>query len=422
MPVADLMVRVAALAGLSLGSVAASAQAPHVQTAEEALAQDAGEYARQVGVPLAEAVRRLQAQQESVPATDRIREAYSGRLAGISIEHRPDYRISVLLTGSAPVADETILAGDMRVPIVFKTGARATAEHIYTAMVHHREAIAAAVPSSTGMGLDQRTGELVLMVRASEADRRGVDMLDAEVEALTGVPVRIRVLDRADVNSGVEGGARLEGVDPANGKRYACTTGFVVANGSTSGIVTAAHCPDAATYVGPDGSEEALAFGGQWGAGFQDVQVHLSREARQPLFYADSRKSIVRFVTGARARTGIRAGDAVCRRGETTGYSCAQVDLTHYAPPGDLCGGPCDPVWVTVPGPSCKGGDSGGPIFSGTIAFGLTKGGNYSRDGTCNFYYFMSTDYLPSGWGLMQAGAGYGTPVFPRPVADHLRR
>lgn len=381
----------------------ATAQAPHVQSPAEALAQDAGEYAKQIGVPLDEAMRRLRAQEESVAATDRIRRTYKNRLAGISIKHRPAFRIKVLLTGSEPVAEQAVSAGGMQVPIVFETGARATAEQIVAAMAGRREAILTVLPRLSGMGLDQSKGELVMMVRAADADLHGVEALDARMEAVTGVPVRIRVLDKGeDADSGVEGGSRLEGVDPANGKRYACTTGYVVTDGSRTGIVTAAHCPDTLTYYGPDGGPVELGFAGQWGAGHQDVQLHVSAEAQQPLFYADSRKSASRILSHSRPRTSIRAGDAVCRRGETSGYSCAQVELTDYSPPGDLCGGPCEPVWITVPGPSCRGGDSGGPIFSGNVAFGIIKGGNYSPTGKCNFYYYMSTDYLPDGWRLLQ--------------------
>jgi len=51
-------------------------------------------------------------------------------------------------------------------------------------------------------------------------------------------------------------------------------------------------------------------------------------------------------------------------------------------------------------GPTCRGGDSGGPVFSGTVAFGIAKGANYTREGGCNFYFYMSTDYLPVGWTL----------------------
>jgi hypothetical protein len=140
----------------------AAAQPPHVQTPQEALAQDAAEYARNVGVTQEEAERRLRAQAESVPVTDAIRSTYGPRLAGISIEHKPVFRIRVLLTGSAPVADRVISAGGMRVPIVFQTGARVTAQQVIAAMYRHREAIRAIV-AHDGMGHDPRTGALVVM-------------------------------------------------------------------------------------------------------------------------------------------------------------------------------------------------------------------------------------------------------------------
>ncbi|HEY0626225.1 MAG TPA: hypothetical protein VGD10_05770 [Allosphingosinicella sp.] len=379
----------------------ALAQLPRVQTEAEALAQDAGEYAKAQGVSLEEAMRRLRAQQESVAATDRIQQRFKDRLAGLVIEHRPEYRIVVLLTGDEPVADEVIAAGGMQVPVVFRTGARATRDEIVEAMKRRQAAIRAAFPNLSGMGPDQRTGELVVMVRESAAARYGTDAMRAKLEEITGVPVRLRLIDRDDVNSDIEGGARVVGVDPANGKRYACTTGFVVTDGAQTGVVTAAHCPDTLTYLDPGGGEIPLAFGGQWGWSYQDVQLHVSERAQKPLFYADTAKKTVREVATWRNRVSVRPGDIVCRRGETTGYSCSEVELVDYAPPGDLCGGPCAPTWVSVTGPSCKAGDSGGPVFSRTVAFGIVKGGNYNRDGSCNYYYFMSTDYLPAGWTLL---------------------
>nr|WP_295375250.1 hypothetical protein [uncultured Sphingosinicella sp.] len=372
--------------------------APRLQSGVEALRQDAAEYARYNGVSVEEGMRRLRAQEESVAATDRLQLTYRDRLAGISIEHRPDYRISVLLTGAEPVADQTILAGGLSVPVSFRTGAAATREQVVAALTQHHLAIRDIVPREQGMGFDPRTGELVVLVRSAVAESERVE---AEVEALTGVPVRLRVLDGVDAELALEGGARVEGVDPENGRRYFCTTGFVVRDQTRTGIVTAAHCPDALTYRDAEAGEVPLEFVGQWGARYQDVQVHVSDRAQQPVFHADKSGRALRRLTSWRNRTSTRAGDAICHRGETTGYSCSTVELTDYAPPGELCGGPCDPTWVTVTGPSCRGGDSGGPVFNGTVAFGIVKGGNYSGSGRCNFYYYMSTDFLPEGWSLL---------------------
>lgn len=57
-----------------------------------------------------------------------------------------------------------------------------------------------------------------------------------------------------------------------------------------------------------------------------------------------------------------RAGSIANR---AAGYRRPKGSIPDYAPPGDLSGGPCDPV------------------FKGPIAFGIAKGGNSAAfDGT----------------------------------------
>src|SRR3569833_1141590 len=102
--------------------LASGAAAQMVETRDQALAEDATLYAARFRVEPSEALRRLKAQQASVAATDGIAQEFALRLAGISIEHAPDYRIVVLLTGPQPVADREADG----VPIVFRTGAKAT--------------------------------------------------------------------------------------------------------------------------------------------------------------------------------------------------------------------------------------------------------------------------------------------------------
>jgi hypothetical protein len=377
-----------------------------VQTAAQALAQDAAEYARLFDTTIEEAQRRLRAQEGSVAATDALRTRFRARLAGLYIEHRPAYRVVVLLTGAEPVPEETISAAGMTIPVVFRTGVTATREQVIAAITRHHGAIRAALPQAPGLGADPRTGELVVVIPGvgDQGER------EAEFTQLTGVPVRIRRLDGFATDMDVKGGALLFGTDPSDNRRYACTTGFVVTDGARTGVVTAAHCPDTLVYRDPDGGDTSLAYEGQWGARYQDVQVHPTPAAQRPLFYADTVTRSLREVTTWRNRESTRAGDVVCRRGETSGYSCSLVEMVDYAPPGDLCAGPCDPTWVAVRGPQCRGGDSGGPIFAGTVAFGITKGGHYGTGGRCSYYYYMSTDYLPKGWRLLHRGS-----PLPRP-------
>ncbi len=368
----------------------------------------------------------MRAQGDSVPATDALRETYKDRWAGIAIEHLPTYRIVVLLTGTDPVAEQSVMAGGMTVPIVFRTGAPATREAVLAAITAYQAKIRESLPHPPGLGVDQRTGELVVMIASGDADLDRDGALRTRIATMTGVPVRIEAVDKPPVNmaqdlvvpvptlipapvdgSAIEGGGRVVGT--VDGKRYACTTGFVVSDGVRNGVVTAAHCPDTLSYVGKrpsDGGREEwpLAFVGQWGWGYQDVQVNVATAPSvgyAPLFYADTAKTLARPVATWRYRTSTRAGDFVCHRGERTGYSCAVIAMVDFAPAGDLCGGACLPTWVAVEGPTCKAGDSGAPVFEGSTALGLVKGGTYRRDGTCLFYYYMSTDYLPQGWTLL---------------------
>ena len=375
---------------------------PVIQSAVEALAQDGAEYARLYGLPLDRAMRELQAQEASLAATDALRETYKARLAGLYIEHQDGFHIVVLLTDSAPVPDQAILAAGLTVPVMFRTGAPATRERILAAITAHQADLRAAMHNPPGMGVDPRTGMLAVMVKANDVRDDGADALAARLSGIAGVPVEIKVWSDLDVNLMAQGGGRVIGFDPAIGRRGVCTSGFVITDGTQTGIATAAHCPDQISYVEPGGGEVPLTMVGAWGARYQDVQIHVGAGVPAPLFYAgfyaDKGKTVSRPVTSWRNRESTRAGDVVCHRGERTGYSCAEIEYPDYAPPGDLCAGPCPATWVAVRGPDCKGGDSGGPVFSATIAFGLVKGSSYTADGRCRLYYYMSTDYLPPGW------------------------
>ena len=398
------------------------AWAQRVETPAEALSRDASEYSRLFKVPQAEAERRLRALEASVPVTDAIEAKYRARIAGISIEHQPVFQINVFLTGDAPVAQQHVRLGGLTVPIVFRTGARATRDRVIAALSNRQDAVRAAFPRHPAMGLDPRTGELVILVDSASASG-GSDPLRRQFEAILGVPVRIRVVDQVDVNlsepisaiisvpAGAPlGGGRLEGVSPDNGKTYLCTSAFVVTDGARFGIATAAHCLNNMSFVAPDKSRTPLDFVGKWGWGYHDVQIYSVAGALAGLFYADTARTLERPVTGQRTRDQTRAGDFVCHRGERTGYSCAIVELTDFAPGGDLCGGACLPTWVTVAGPTCKGGDSGAPVFAGTIALGIVKGATYRPDGSCAFYFYMSVDYLPRSWSLVLGETAVAAP------------
>lgn len=394
------------------GLAVPASSALRVQSAQEALAQDVGAVAAVLGLTTGEAERQLRLQQASEAATDAIAARFAGRLAGIAVEHAPAFRVVVRLTGDDPVAPERLTIGTDVADIVYVVGAAATHVELVQAIVSYQAAIRASLIAAPGLGVDQRSGELFAIVSARDVAREGAEPLRARLAALTGVPVRVRVVDGSALDmagegagegAGVAGGMRMLGGNPGDPRQYLCTAGFVVTDGARTALATAAHCPDTLRVRDAAGREQVLPFEGQWGWGNQDVQINLSAAPLAPTFFADTARTTSRVVTGARPRAGIRAGDVVCHRGERTGYSCSVVELTDFAPAGDLCGGACLPTWTTVAGPVCKGGDSGAPVFLGTTALGILKGGSYRADGSCAFYFYMSTDFLPTGWRLLVA-------------------
>lgn len=406
---------------VAMGLVAARAtaqEAPLYQSADAARAQDGAAYAALVGVDPAEGERRLRAQEASVAATDAMRALFRDRLAGIAVEQRPVFGITVSLTGEVPVADRTITTDAGEVPVTFRTGAVATLDQLKAALVAHQADIRAALIHPPGMGIDQRSGELVVIAAAADLAVEDPVAMAARLGAIAGVPVQVRSIERPGVNeAGIEGGGRLVGSVPGDTRHYLCTAGFTVTDGVRTGIATAAHCPDTLSYLDADRREHPLAFVGQWGWGYQDVQINVAAEPVAAAFYADTARSVSRPVEAQRGVAEMRAGDVVCHRGERTGYSCGTVELTDFAPAGDLCGGACSPTWVTVAGAGCHGGDSGSPVFVGTTAIGLLKGGSYRADGSCGFYFYMSVDYLPTGWRLLMAPPIGGLPT-PAPPAS----
>ena len=175
----------------------AGADATRVQTAEEALHADARWYARDQNVSQEEAVRRLRIQMEMGGLIGRLRKTHKARLAGIALEHQPVYRVRVLLTGTKPVPAEEHSLGGSTLPVVFETGARATLEKLVAAMTVHQAALKRLYPTMSGMGTDERTGEIVVYVyapTAAEAAAAKAKLPEAQA-LLGGLPVRIEITD-----------------------------------------------------------------------------------------------------------------------------------------------------------------------------------------------------------------------------------
>jgi len=184
-------------------------QPARVQTRDEAVEQDAQGYARTFGINIEEARGRILAMQELRAVKSRIQQTYGSRLAGISTQHTPQFQVSVLLTGDAAVPAESISAGGLTVPVVYRTGARSTIQQLRAATKQHHAAILALLPNTQGIGISTKTGEVVVNVNATGAAATAALAVDAELERLTGVPIRIRAVEGTDIDMDVRGGSLL---------------------------------------------------------------------------------------------------------------------------------------------------------------------------------------------------------------------
>lgn len=387
--------------GCCLGTptFAQSSPQPPLLTADQALRADAAGYANLYRIDPGEAFLQLSIQESSVAATDALAVEFADRLAGISIRRSSGgFAIVALLTGETAVAPRILKLGQLGVALEFETGARMTRRAAVIALGRNLFSLRRMFPPGSGFGYDQRTGAIVALVRgggeftATDEDRR------VRAETLLGLPVRLARAGDFTLD-GLPGGSQLTGI--REGRRFRCTAGFVVTDGQRTAISTAAHCPDTLAATNSTGAAVDLPMIGAWGAGYQDVQVNATGGGDPARFFSDRHARVERPLDTWRNRASTRAGDVVCRWGESSGYSCGEVEMVDFAPPAELCAGTCPATWVMFRSPRCAAGDSGGPLFVATTAIGLMKASNRAPDGRCLFSLYMSTDYLPPAWRLL---------------------
>lgn len=164
-----------------------------VQPTKTARYPDAAETARGSRITEAEATRRLRLQEVSAPYVSRLRREFADRLAGLYRESDGDYRLVVRLKGEAPVTDRWIGSGRDRMRIQFLVGAPATLAEILEKVAADMPAIGTELPGLMGTGVDERTGEVMLMVHAVGEDVERVRSAEPALQRLLGHPVRIEI-------------------------------------------------------------------------------------------------------------------------------------------------------------------------------------------------------------------------------------
>ncbi len=179
----------------------------------------------------------------------------------------------------------------------------------------------------------------------------------------------------------------LSAGDAIYGGQYRCSAGFNVVQGSTYYLLTAGHCGKVAKTWYTNSGHTTL-IGATTGYSFPGNDYALVRYDNTSLSHPGGFTAANAFV-----------GEAVKRTGSTTGTHSGTVTALNvtvrYTGGGTVRG----MIQTNV---CAEGGDSGGPLYDGTKALGLTSGGSGDcRSGGTTFYQ-----------PVVEAANNYGVTVF----------
>lgn len=161
------------------------------------------------------------------------------------------------------------------------------------------------------------------------------------------------------------------------GGQWDCTAGFTAVRGGQRGLVTARHCANNMTYRNVAGIIDFVAHAVPDGDNVIDLEFYrtLAPHSTLPQFQWRAANELMTVT----ARANPVMSQIVCLNARTARYRCGQIvdpEQCAWAP----WPGVSQPVrscrlaqtWQTIDG----GGDSGGPWFNGSTAYGIHHGHN----------------------------------------------
>lgn len=399
----------------------AAAPSDATQPADPAVASYATEY----GVTEVEASRRLDRIQPIQDILASIREVEFSRVAGWGIDHAGTFAGWVWLTGDAPAGETSTAIADAHDDVEIRTGATHTLAELLKAqdsfgngssvgpvgrvddqnsITDYSAAVTFTAPdmdtNTLHIGIDpallrsaepqelQGPGGGVGPVGSTGAPTVPDSATDVELAALAA-QMAAAYQGHIDVAYTVVDGRNLAEDAMFDGGRTmrTCTSGFAARHSTTQtyGIITAGHCSDVQRMHGVSlpwvtGYESTTAD-----AQFHSIPTGSGHQVRSEFAYTEHSPPRVRVVRGTEVRTSMR-GDFVCHTGRRSGVSCGTVTHIYYQPQNagacaasELGGSAeCGAYFVRVHGTalqSCEG-DSGGPWYRGTTAYGIHKASN----------------------------------------------
>ena len=423
---------IAAAAITAAAAVASSTAAADARTDTPAPVDVAvASYAADYGVSHAEAQRRL----DRIPSLQEIlasiREAEDARLAGWGIDHQGTFTGWVWLTGQQPPSGSAAHIADAHPDAEIRTGAAHSRSELLAAqrglfqdieptghITDGPESLAQVKRIVTYTSIDMRANAVEIGIDPALASNVPGDLVDPTPVAVTDealiakiaevtqqfqhqIKVAFVVADGRDISSftSFAGGEAMSG----------CTAGFAAqaTDGGAYGMITAGHCGD-------DGPNETKTFRMHnielphdygWASVNADAQFHHipagSSHVLRDDYLCDTATNWYCDISRNIARSNMM-NDFVCHTGKNSGISCATVVAIDYQPIyAGACRSSrndvtrCNQVFVKIEGTGLRGckGDSGGPWWRSSHAYGIHMGGvNPTNDcnATITFAFFSA--------------------------------
>lgn len=352
-------------------------------------------------IPLVEAKQRLRLMNEAAVLVHKLRNRYPDNFSGALAVNKAPFHINVYFTGAEPVkirpqvielGVSTELLSVLKVgkSTVSEKGARSKARALL-GQLRSRGIEGTVAWSSLGDSyklLVKNTAE------ARTAQRMGFvpSGKNITVEAFSGITLAADLI-----------GGEVYDMEPWGDLNHACTLGFNVLKRGTSeyGVSTAAHCSNKGRYYreATQPSNYDLAFVQEWNTNGVDIQW--SRVNAGPAYTIVPKfwnGQTIATVTGSQSDY---PGMFACKFGRKTKQTCGYVDPYQRTSVDEKTGH----VYGDFPRINknlvydhmVDYGDSGGPVFAGTLAVGSVHGFDAER----NIYFTplrtMFSNNLPIG-------------------------
>jgi streptogrisin B len=253
-----------------------------------------------------------------------------------------------------------VTAGFLAAAALAAPSAQAGDAHTFSAtqLTRASDSVRQADVPGTAWAVDSATGRVVVTAD-STVSRAGIAKIRQQAGAQADALTIKRTAGRFS--------KLISGGDAIYGGSYRCSLGFNVHSGSTYYFLTAGHCGQVASTWYSDSSHSTV-LGTNVGYSFPGNDFALVRYTNSSVAHPSSVGS--QSITSAATPS---VGTTVYRRGSTTGTHSGRVtalNATVNYGSGDIVSGL---IQTTV---CAEGGDSGGPLYGGSVAYGLTSGGS----------------------------------------------